>query len=159
MKKADNNFSENDIRPKKFDGGRLKAFFEDVATLNSQKDNFVLVKCPACDGKKNRYKFSKFGFDYVECDSCETLFMNPRPSQKILDEFYRNSTAYTFWNKHIFPSSEKNRREKMFKPRVDKILEFCRKYNIKTESILEVGAGFGTFCEEMKKRRNNFSRS
>ena len=40
----------------------------------------------------------------------------------------------------------------MFKPRVDKILEFCRKYNIKTESILEVGAGFGTFCEEMKSR-------
>ena len=145
-------FSENDIRPKKFDGGRLRAFFEDVATLNGQKNHFVLVNCPACGSKKNQQKFSKFGFHYVECDSCETLFMNPRPSQKVLDEFYKNSSAYTFWNKYIFPSSEKIRREKIFKPRVDKILEVCKKYRIKTKSVLEVGAGFGTFCEEMNSR-------
>lgn len=150
-------FSENDIRPKKFDGGRLKAFFEDVATLNGQKEHFVYVGCPACNSKKHKHKFSKFGFDYVECDACDTLFMNPRPSQKVLDEFYKNSSAYTFWNKYIFPSSEKIRRERIFKPRVNKILEFCKKYKIKTKFILEVGAGFGTFCEEMKSR-NVFER-
>ena len=34
---------------------------------------------------------------------------------------------------------------------MEKILEICNKYQIKTDNILEVGAGYGTFCEEIQK--------
>ena len=46
---------------------------------------------------------------------------------------------------------EDMRRTKIFKPRVERIVKICEKYNIKTNIIIDVGAGFGTFCEEIKK--------
>lgn len=39
----------------------------------------------------------------------------------------------------------------MILPRVKKILELCDKYDVPTCSIMDVGAGFGTFCEQIKK--------
>jgi 2-polyprenyl-3-methyl-5-hydroxy-6-metoxy-1,4-benzoquinol methylase len=80
------------------------------------------------------------------------VYTNPRPSAELLGKFYAQSANYEYWNNYIFPASEKTRRERIFKPRVDKILNFCKKYNAATNSILEVGAGFGTFCEELASR-------
>ena len=57
----------------------------------------------------------------------------------------------------IFPASESVRNEKIFIPRVDRLLSLCKKYDVRMNSILEVGAGFGTFCSEVKKR-NVFTR-
>lgn len=153
MNKKSTNFSENDIRPKNLAEGQQAAFFEDLAGLVGQKADFVKVNCPACDSKEYEQKFEKYGLAYVKCKKCETLYMNPRPSPKILDNFYANSKAYTYWNKYIFPASEKTRRDKIFIPRVDRILDICKKYNIKTNSILEVGGGFGTFGGELLRRR------
>jgi 2-polyprenyl-3-methyl-5-hydroxy-6-metoxy-1,4-benzoquinol methylase len=42
-------------------------------------------------------------------------------------------------------------------PRVDRLLDLCQKYGVNTNAILEIGAGFGTFCGEVK-RRNVFAR-
>ncbi len=42
-------------------------------------------------------------------------------------------------------------------PRVDRLLDLCQKYKVSTNSMLEIGAGFGTFCGEVKKR-NVFKR-
>ena len=33
------------------------------------------------------------------------------------------------------------------------VLEYCKQFQVNTAVILEVGSGFGTFCEEMKTRR------
>jgi 2-polyprenyl-3-methyl-5-hydroxy-6-metoxy-1,4-benzoquinol methylase len=95
--------------------------------------------------------FKKFGFIFVECDDCKTVYINPRPTPKILDDYYSTSKNYWYWNKFIFPASEDARREKIFRPRVEQVLSLCRKYNVKTGTLLEVGAGFGTFCEELSK--------
>jgi 2-polyprenyl-3-methyl-5-hydroxy-6-metoxy-1,4-benzoquinol methylase len=43
------------------------------------------------------------------------------------------------------------RREKIFRPRVSRLIEMCRRHGVQTDSLLEVGAGFGTFCEELMK--------
>jgi 2-polyprenyl-3-methyl-5-hydroxy-6-metoxy-1,4-benzoquinol methylase len=77
--------------------------------------------------------------------------MNPRPNVKILEHFYKNSKNYIFWNKFIFPASEKVRKKKIFRPRVIECIKFCKKYNFKKPSIVDVGAGFGTFCNLLKK--------
>jgi hypothetical protein len=39
---------------------------------------------------------------------------------------------------------------------VDRLLVLCRKYEVETNAILEIGAGFGTFCAEVKKRTTNY---
>jgi 2-polyprenyl-3-methyl-5-hydroxy-6-metoxy-1,4-benzoquinol methylase len=146
--------TENEIRPKNLMIERDKKLSDDVARLMRHRNEFVWVDCPACGSNKDatKHALTKRGIPYVTCIHCETLFANPRPTPEHLDEFYRESEDYTFWNKYIFPASENARREKIFKPRVEKILEICQQYQIQTNTIIDIGAGFGTFCEEMIKR-------
>ena len=146
-------FSEKDIRPEKLMKA-VKAFINsDRKLLLRNKKKFVTVECPACQSKKEKFFFKKKGFRYSLCVNCLTYYMNPRPTVNILHHFYKNSKNYRFWNKYIFPSSEKVRRIKIFKPRVSECIKFCKKYNFKKPSIVDVGAGFGTFCDLLKKSR------
>jgi 2-polyprenyl-3-methyl-5-hydroxy-6-metoxy-1,4-benzoquinol methylase len=147
------NFSENDIRPKSLVDGQRKAFLADVASLIKNRNGFIKVPCPSCGSAEYVQKFEKYGFTYVGCKKCETLYTNPRPTPKILDDFYAHSKGYEYWNKYTFPASEKMRRNKIFVPRVNRILDICKKYGVNTNSILEVGNGFGTFCEELLTRK------
>jgi 2-polyprenyl-3-methyl-5-hydroxy-6-metoxy-1,4-benzoquinol methylase len=88
---------------------------------------------------------------YKRCDNCETLYISPRPTPEILEKYYTSSENYAYWNQFIFPASEAVRREKIFRPRAERVLDICRRYNVPTDALLEVGAGFGTFCEEMRR--------
>lgn len=153
MKTKNLNFNENDIRPKDLLEGQKIAVMQDVGMLLSHADKFVSVNCPACNATPAKKKYSKYSFTYLECKSCKTVYTSPRPPAEVLGKFYSNSVNYAYWNKYIFPASEQTRRQKIVVPRVDRILEYCKKYNSPTDSLLEVGAGFGTFCEELLSRK------
>ena len=150
-------FSEEDIRPKDVTEGAKTAILKDLGRLLLHSDKFVNVSCPACNYNEFTPTYKKFGLDYVSCNNCQTLYISPRPSLEVLEICYKDSDVYAYWDKYIFPASEKARREKMFKPRVDSLLEFCKKYNVTTDSILDVGAAYGTFCQEVASR-NIFKR-
>jgi len=141
---------EYSIRPKNYNEDQDKAIFEDVKYLTGKKNNFLTVNCPACDSGDFTYSFKKYGFNFVICEECGTVFMNPRATPEILNDFYCNSAVYKYWNKNIFPASDEARKENIVKPRVKRILDICEKYNIPTNCLVEVGAGFGTFCETAK---------
>lgn len=143
---------EDEIRADILKSDRIKAMMCDVKRLNSKRNKFISVACPACGSKRYSNKFKKYGMNFVDCNECKTFFTNPRPTPKILDWFYKNSLNYDYWDKYVFPASERIRREKIFIPRVDLVLDVCRQFNIKPGSLLEVGAGHGTFCEEMLSR-------
>lgn len=148
---------ENDIRPKELYANQVSALSADIGRLLTKRENFVQVACPACGEENSFKKFEKYFLDYHECKTCETLFMNPRPSPEVLDWFYKGSLNYEYWNKYIYPASEQARRSKIFVPRVDRVLEFCKKYEVNTDSLLEIGCAYGTFCVEMQSR-NQFDR-
>ncbi|MGE0873752.1 MAG: class I SAM-dependent methyltransferase [Burkholderiales bacterium] len=133
------------------------AILGDIVRLLSRKAEFVEVPCPACGSPEAFPRFGKRGFNYVECRGCRTMYMTPRPSPSVLEWLYRESENYAYWNKVIFPASEAARREKIFVPRVDRTLELCGKYGAGRGALLEIGAGFGTFCSELKAR-NAFDR-
>ena len=78
-------------------------------------------------------------------------YLNPRANYKTLNEFYKNSKLYEFWNNRIFPATEKVRSKKIFKPRVKKILQICKKYKVNRQKIIDIGAGYGTFCSIIKE--------
>lgn len=141
--------TENDIRPVEFDQAKAITVKQDLDFLLSRIDRFVKVDCPAC-GRQGKTMFTKNKIFYEECSACRTVFVNPRPSEDLLHEFYAQSKVYAFWNKNIFPASETARREKIFAPRVKRLLDICKKHHTKTEVLLEVGAGFGSFCEELR---------
>ena len=147
------NFTEQQIRPAELVKGQKVALITDIGRLLTKRKDFIFISCPACNSEKSYPKFEKFGLNYEECSACRTIYITPRPTPDILRWFYRNSENYAYWNKYIFPASEQARRENIMVPRVEEILRYCDKYNVARNSILEVGAGFGTFCEEMQARK------
>jgi SAM-dependent methyltransferase len=144
-------FRETDIRPDDLMAGQREAQALDVEWLRERSASFVQVACPACGSSSCDRAFEKLGFSFSACRECATLYMTPRPSPETLDEFYATSRNYAYWNEFIFPRSEDARRENIFAPRAARVLELCRRYAIDTGTLLEVGAGFGTFCEEIGK--------
>lgn len=145
-------FKESDIRPDNMVKAQQKYITADRNRLLKHKKNFVIVSCPACGRVSSKHAFEKNGLKYVICPRCETLYVNPRPTAAVLEECYAKSEVYAYWNKHIFPVSETVRREKIFRPRVKRVLEICRRYGIKKPKLLEVGAGYGSFCQEAVDR-------
>ncbi len=142
---------ENDIRPDNLMDEQAARFAADVRRLLSHKDQFVYVPCPACGADKPQTVFIKYELSYAICAECETMYVNPRPTPEILEQYYATSENYWYWNKYVFPASEDARREKIFRPRAERIVDICRRNGNTDGVLLEVGAGFGTFCEEVQR--------
>lgn len=151
MPKAETKFTESDIRPDHLLKGQAECVEADLQRLLERTDDFVEVNCPACDADESHFSFEKNTLKYVVCDKCETIYINPRPTPEILEMYYSTSENYAYWNKHIFPASEDVRREKIFRPRAARTAEFCERFGVPENTLLEIGAGFGTFGEEVKK--------
>jgi 2-polyprenyl-3-methyl-5-hydroxy-6-metoxy-1,4-benzoquinol methylase len=62
-------------------------------------------------------------------------------------DYYANSENYAYWAKYIFPASEATRLEKIHKPWLQRVLEYCDAFDVARGTLLEVGPGFGTFAE------------
>jgi len=144
-------FRENDIRPDHLMQGQAERFAADIRRLLQYKEQFVDVPCPACGSGNASTAFEKYELNYAVCSDCGTIYINPRPTPAILDMYYATSENYAYWNKCIFPASEEARREMIFRPRAQRLAEICKRYNVQTDVLLEVGAGFGTFCEEVQR--------
>lgn len=124
---------------------------EDVRQLLKHKNKFSTIPCPACESKDFRLAFEKDGFNFVVCSDCDTMFINPRPTFKMLTEFYSASKSIKHWNDKIFPASEDSRRSQIFAPRASAVIDLCRQHGAMASTLVDVGAGFGTFCEEIEK--------
>lgn len=147
-----NELKEQDIRPQDVLAGQKIAALTDVGRMLSRCSEFVEVGCPACDTREHLPRYTKNGMRYVTCPECGSFYVSPRPPPGVLEWFYRGSPNYAYWNEHIFPASEAARRRHIFVPRVDRLLSICAKYSVPTGALLEVGAGFGTFCTELQSR-------
>lgn len=141
---------ETEIRPDHLVVEQARRFAADVARMLARKGEFAQVACPACGSGESDLAFKKYDLDYVVCRQCETMFINPRPTPAVLEMYYSTSENYTYWNEYIFPASEAVRREKIFRPRAQQVAAICERYGVRRGTLLEVGAGFGTFCEELR---------
>lgn len=137
--------SEKELCPDDLLKGQEEAFARDIAKLQARSGEFLKVACPACTSEVAFKKFEKHTFNYDECKNCRTIYMNPRPSPAVMEWFYGNSENYEYWAKHIFPASESSRREKIHKPWLQRIVNYCEQFGIPQETLVEIGAGFGTF--------------
>jgi SAM-dependent methyltransferase len=149
--------SENEIRPADLEAGKLRALRADLERLSQRKRDFVSVDCPACFAKDGHFEFEKFGFRFDRCVQCGTVYMNPRAAAEDLADFYSGSVLYEYWDKYIFPASRTVRKERIFRPRVKRILELCSQHGVDPGLLVEVGSASGMFCEEALASRR-FSR-
>lgn len=146
-----NQLREEEIRPQSLMAEQQRRFANDVARLLKSKSSFVSVPCPACGAERSAPEWTKYELSYVRCLDCRTVYINPRPPPAVLDDYYRHSENYAYWNDVIFPASEAARREKLFKPRAERLVALCQRHGVAGGTLLEIGAGFGTFGEEVKR--------
>lgn len=139
--------SESELCPGHLLKKQEEAFQRDIDRMLARAEEFVAVDCPACGSSDASSAFSKFGFSYLECRTCRTLYMSPRPSVEVMSDYYQDSENYQMWADEIFPASEASRREKIHVPWVERIREICSDAKIPADVLMEVGPGFGTFSE------------
>ena len=106
--------------------------------------------CPACENI-GEFAFKKSGFTYKLCNKCETLFLSPRPLESAFSDYYINAPSVKYWAKSFYKETAEARREKIWRPKVRRVLELIERYNAVNFSLIDIGSGYGIFCEEMLK--------
>jgi len=119
--------------------------------INPHRKEFVFVNCPACNSKKTRNELEKGQFTYYTCSRCDTLFVNPRPTERLLNTFYLCSEAVEAATKSLL-DNEKGRRTHIFMPRAKLILDFLKKKGKTRGRLLEIGCSVGTFLDILKRK-------
>ncbi len=139
--------SQQELSPDDLLAGQEAAYARDIERLQGRLQEFVAVDCPACKGAVSKPSFQKYGFQFRTCTNCETIYMSPRPSSEVMADYYNSSENYAYFAKKIFPATEVSRREKIHRPWLERVIEYCNCYSVPKGVLLEVGPGFGTFAE------------
>ncbi len=142
--------NENSIRPKNLMDGQKKAVNADIEWLKNRSVDFIDSDCPACGSSNSKLLYKKHYLSHLLCKNCLTQYVSPRPTKALLADFYKNSLNYAYWAKYIFSASADVRKEKIFKPRAHFLIDCLKKKKINGK-LLEIGAAYGYFCEEIKK--------
>jgi len=98
--------------------------------------------CILCNNRAFTKKFSKGPWDIVECDHCGLKFVDPLPTEEVIEEFY---------NKHKQPTQE--RIEIYLKTRASRDrrdqrkLKLLEKIQKNKGQLLDIGCGMGLFVK------------
>lgn len=138
---------EEEIRKRDKFNKYLELVQRDAESIFHDRSSFIYTNCPACDSIYFISQFRKFGFEYVQCRSCDTLFVNPRPPFKLLKQFYVESESTEYWVNDFFKPVAEARRIKIFKPRAEYVAS--RFSELRHGVVGDIGAGFGLFLNEL----------
>ena len=144
---------ESDIRNKTTLKKYQALVDKDVKKYFKKKIKFKKINYKSWGCKNVKKIFIKKNFIYYQCVETKTIFANPRPGPKTLEDFYANSRSSNFWYNKLFLPKLKNRTQKIFKPRASFFIKKFNKY--KKKSFLDIGAGMGIFLTEVKKKWPN----
>ncbi len=142
---------EHEIRPEALLNRYLELSAQDAENCFGDASRLA-VACVACGGTQSTHQFDKNGFAYAQCADCATLFQSPRPSIAAFEAFYRQSESSRYWAEVFFPAVAEIRREKIFRPRVERLAVLCEERGIHVERLIDVGAGYGIFLDEWRHR-------
>lgn len=143
---------ESDIRPQALFNRYLELARQDIDRFFADQSDFVEVSCPACGSRRREFGLEKFGFRYMTCLDCGSLYLSPRPPPEMINAYYRESEAVKFWGTHFFKETAEARRERIFKPRAQLVAEWADRVGMGHSAVfVDVGSGYGIFLEEVAR--------
>jgi|TARA_B100000795_G_C22781794_1_gene432683 SAM-dependent methyltransferase len=139
---------EKNIRPKKlFD--KYTALSRMDAKKFFIKSNKKKITCPACK-KFGNFFLEKDNFKYDKCPKCLTIYVSPRHDSKIYQQYYSMSDSAKFWATDFYKKTLKERIKRLWKPKAKHVQAIIKKEK-KITNIIDIGAGYGLFLNEIKK--------
>lgn len=101
------------------------------------------IPCPICEATRRDPLHQEGSFQMVRCPSCQFIYLSPRPTNESLLHFYQ----------HYLPEDRSSIQswERMMEPVFKRAAHLIQQRKGKGR-LLDVGAGFGFFLVEMKKR-------
>jgi 2-polyprenyl-3-methyl-5-hydroxy-6-metoxy-1,4-benzoquinol methylase len=132
----------------------IKEFFLDPNNNGLKQDAEVwLNNCPACDSANFKYFLSKSGLQLFTCEQCTLIFMNPRPNENSMSEFFSHSAALNMYSEMV-EKTNAARIQLIFNPLADFILqEFGEGVGRK---IIEIGSGSGLLLDAITKKNTGW---
>jgi 2-polyprenyl-3-methyl-5-hydroxy-6-metoxy-1,4-benzoquinol methylase len=109
---------------------------QDIKKFQLNTGELEFKGCPVCGCFEGNNYGKKYGYEILKCMECSMVHVNPRPSARKLNQFYKNSEASRFFQESIIKPTENYRIEKIVKPRLDYI----------NSSINEVGDWLDVGC-------------
>lgn len=141
---------EDEIRPQDILDEYLRLSAADALTFFADSAAFEHRPCPGCGAEQPVPGWEKAGFRYVRCGQCFTLYADPAPAPDRLDEFYRDSPSQRYLASTFYPRVAEARREKIFRPRVERIRGLLAEHGTVHGTVVDVGAGTGIFLSECR---------
>jgi len=117
-----------EFRPNAIAEKYFKLTESDVKREFKNKKKLISSNCPACKSPENKKAFVKFGFQYVECQNCRTVYMNPHPDDKDIKEHFLSSPSARFWRYTLLKATGDIRKEKIYYPRIQWIIDMAEEY-------------------------------
>lgn len=142
---------EYEIRPEALFNRYLELSAEDAENCFNGETRQDII-CVGCGGTKTKHQFNKNGFAFVQCVDCSTLFQSPRPPMEAYEVFCRGSNSSRYWAEVFLPAVAEIRREKICRPRAEKLIDLCAEKGVNVECLIDVGAGFGILLDEWRQR-------
>jgi len=122
-----NDLAKEDIKPSEL----IHQFIKYVSAFNQenfQQEKLALISCPACHSRTIDSSFIKLELQYLSCASCRTIYLNPRPSQKEIKQYFTEAEARQFWLKNVWMQTADVRRSKILEPFLDWVQVFVGQY-------------------------------
>lgn len=145
----DRDLLEREIKPHALLDEYRRLIGEDVKARLLSLDQLTTCRCPGCQSEVGRHGFEKCGMSYLECDECKSVYVSPRPSEEALIDFYRSSGSSRFWRERILPDTREARREKVFRPRAQWLLDVVDRYRPEARLGIAVGYHNDLLLEEL----------
>ncbi len=117
-------------------------------TSEISKSDLVSKDCPVCGSAENHFYANNDYLDYVKCNVCELIYMNPAPTVKTIDEGFQGEDKilddyFSIMKKYKTDIPDKTN------PQKDNKLKDI--YSIKQSGrLLDVGCSVGDFLHKAK---------
>jgi 2-polyprenyl-3-methyl-5-hydroxy-6-metoxy-1,4-benzoquinol methylase len=140
---------EEEIRPQHIFSEYLRLCEIDTVSYFSDVEKFE-INCPSCQNKGD-HSFTKNNFKYKLCAVCSTLYVSPRPIESAFIRYYIESPSVKYWATTFYKDTADSRRKKLWEPKAKMIFDIMNQYSSGNNTVVDIGAGFGIFCEEIKR--------
>lgn len=142
-------YFETELKPRALKKEYISRCKDDIRKFFLGDRTLYECECPGCLTTTVDSSFEKFGLKYVECSSCHTLRISPRPDDDTIQQYYKQSDARRFWLEEISQGTRSKRLEKIIKPRFEWIIDSTMEYLPSAHHILDINTLQSLVVEEL----------